>query len=251
MVRTRVNISLHPLATRHKSNKNWLRYLIWAGVAGTAYANQRHFRLPTTWVPHLTGNTFSLLLPELYRLVDHTLHLEERWPPQKHPTWGALLATFRQIVVENPDYLDYVAPAALAYIVSHPRFNIYRGDWGAIRVAGFGLDSIPHSSTAFALTNLMLDTIETLHSQTPSTSGLAPVLQWIEKNKFLVTGAVLAGLTIAYEYGEYRIRQVELEATHYDESRVNMIWSLQDCIFDSLSNAIGWLTAIWRRRPRP
>ena len=217
-------------------------------MAGTAYANHRHFRLPTTWVPHLTGNTLALLLPELYRLVDHTLHLEERWPRAEHPTWGPLLATLRELVVENPDYLDYVAPAALAYIVSHPRFNIYRGAWGELRLAGFGLDSIPHGSTAFALTNLLLDAIETLHDQTPPASVLAPWLRRLDENKILVSGLVLAGLTLLYEYGEYRIRQAELAATNYDESQVNMIWSLQDSIFDALSNALGWLTAIWRRR---
>jgi hypothetical protein len=227
--------------------KDYLRYAIWLGLAGTAEANRRHFGLATTWVPHLLGNSVALLLPELCRIADHLFQLDVRLDADQHPTAAALYACVKQLVLENMDYVDYVAPAALAYIVSHPRFNIYRGDWGELKLAGFGLDSIPHSTTAYAISELIYDSIEALERNTTAEIPLRPYVAWAAAHKTLVAGTIMAVLTLAYELGEYLIRQSELKARNYDESQINMMWSFRNTVYDVLSNGVGWAMATLRR----
>lgn len=224
-----------------------MRYAIWLTLAYTANANRRHFRLPTTWVPHLAGNSISLLLPEIYRLIDGLVDLEEAFHPERHPTASALRHTIEHLVVDNPDYVEYVASAALAYCVSHPNFNIYRGEWAELKIAGFGLDTIPHATTAYALARLIYDAIDTLEHHLPRSEPLHAYARWAKAHQAVVAGAVLAVLTLGYEAGEYLMRESELEARDHDVSQINMMWSFKDSVFDALSNTIGWALATVRR----
>jgi hypothetical protein len=214
-------------------------------VAGTAYANHRHFRLVTAWLPHLLGNTVSLLLPEWYGLARR---LGLPGPSANGSSWGTLQRSFEQLVPENPDYVAYVAPAALGYIVSHPNFNIYRGEWGELSFLGFGLDSLPHGATAYGLSNLVYDTVETVETQAQPEAAIQPPADWLARHKHLIAGAVLAGLSFLYEAAEYLIHESELKARHNDPSQINLVWGVQDTIFDLLSNAIGWALAAWKHR---
>lgn len=228
--------------------KDYLRYAVWLSLVSAANANRRHFSLATTWVPHLLFNSATLLFPEIYRGVDSLFHLSERLSTDQRSTWSALHATFGQLVLDNPDYIDYIAPATLAYIVSQPRFNIYRGGWAELDLFGFGLDSIPHSSTSYAFSNLIYDIIETLEGNTSANMSIRPYVKWAVTHKVLATGATIAGLTLAYEIGEYLIHKSELKARDHDVSRINMMWSLRDSVFDGVSNAIGWTLATLRRQ---
>jgi hypothetical protein len=234
-----------PGFSRKCKSKDYLRYFIWLALANTAKANHRRFGMATTWVPHLLGNSIALLLPEIYQVVDQLFDLGNRLEP--HPDLSALLASFEQLVRDNPNYVDYVAPAALAYVVSHPRFNIYRGEWGDLNLLGFGLDSIPHSMTAYALSKLVYDTIETVEANLQADMLVWPPVKWMANHKDLVSGAVIALLTLGYETSEYLIYKAELRARDHDISQINMMWSLRDTIFDVLSNCIGWAVAAWLR----
>lgn len=216
-------------------------------MVGTANANRRYFGLATTWVPHLLGNTAALLLPEIYGLVAGALRLTDRLEVEQHSSWSALHQSLEQLARDNPDYLDYVAPAALAYIVSHPHFNIYRGKWGEFNILGFGLDSIPHTTTAYALSNLLYDTVEIVAAKVRPDMPLEPPVRWLAARKHLFTAGVILFLTLIYETSEYLIQQSELKARDYDPSRINMMWSVKDTIFDALSNGLGWAWAAWRR----
>lgn len=227
--------------------KTYLRYAIWLAVLHTANANRRHFGLTTTWLPHLLGNTAALLLPEIYQLVFKKLGFDHFFGVAKNPTVSALQQSFEQLAPDNPDYLDYVAPVALAYIVSHPRFNIYRGKWGELNVLGFGLDSIPHCTTAYALSNLVYDTVETVAANAALDMPLQRPTKSLAAHKHLVTAGILASLTLIYETSEYLIHKSELRARNNDISRINMMWSVKDTVFDVLSNGIGWALAAWRR----
>jgi hypothetical protein len=238
------SVTLHESASRGKW-KQFLRYFIWLAVVGVAVANRRHFGLVTAWLPHLLGNSISLLLPELYTLV-RRLFLPAR--PAPCSSWGALQRSFEQLVPENPDYVDYVAPVALAYIVSHPQFNIYRGEWGEWSLLGFGLDSLPHGATAYTLSNMVYDTVETVAVQTQPEMAIQPPTRWLARHKHLVSGGVLAFLTLVYETGEYIIHRSELKARDNDASQINLVWGIQDTFFDVLSNAIGWAISAWRHR---
>jgi hypothetical protein len=237
-----------PASAGRGKSKQLLRYLLWLGVAGTAYANRRHFGLTTAWLPHLLGNTVSLLLPELYTLA-RRLFLPA--PNGRPSSWGALQRSFEQLVPENPDYIDYVAPAALAYIVSHPNFNIYRGEMGELSFLGFGLDSLPHGATAYGLSNLVYDTVETVEAQAPPETALHPPANWLARRKHLAAGGVLTLLSFLYETGEYIIHRSELKARNNDPSQINLVWGVKDTIFDLLSNIIGWAIAAWRRSVKP
>ncbi len=112
---------------------------------------------------------------------------------------------------------------------------------------GFGLDSIPHAATAYALSVLLYDALEVLDRQTPPNAAIAPYVRQAAGSPVFVVGATMAFLTIAYETGEYLIHKSELQARDYDRSRINMMWSLKDSVFDGLSNAVGWLFATLRR----
>lgn len=232
---------------RHRRLKNAARYGVWLALAYTANANRRHFGLATTWVPHLVGNSVALFLPELLGLFDRMFRLADRLPPERYPTAAALRRTAQDVVVDNPDYVGYVAPAALAYVVSHPQFNIYRGSWGEKSFLGFGYDSIPHSTTAFALSNLAYDTIAAAARHTPPRALIYPPVKAVAARRTLVVAAFLAGLTLFYEMSEYIIYRSELEARDHDISQINMMWSVKDTVFDVLSNTIGWALAVLRR----
>src|SRR6476661_7137632 len=154
-----------------------LRYLILASVAYTANANRKHFGLATTWVIHLTGNGIALLLPDILRLVDRIT------PPGDSPDSKVdrLRAFLNEVVVENPAYVGYVAPVALAYTVSHPQFNIYSGAIGAKRVLGFGADSIPHSAAGFSLTSLVNRMVEAAPSYVPGSTRLGRTVRTLAR----------------------------------------------------------------------
>lgn len=230
--------------------KTAVRYGLWLVLAATANANRRHFGLTTTWLPHLLGNSVALFLPEIYRLFDRGLKVEERLPADRYPTMAALRLSLEDVVGDNPDYVDYVAPAALAYIVSHPHFNIYRGSWGEKNILGFGFDSIPHSTTAYALSNLAYDSLDAVNRHTPANVVIAPAVKFAAKHKIAVVGMILGGLTLFYETSEFLIHRAELKARDNDVSQINMMWSFKDTVYDILSNTIGWAAATYFRRGR-
>lgn len=225
-----------------------MRYLLWLGLVGTAYANQRKYHMTTTWLPHFAGNTLALLFPELFRALDALLSLDRRLGEAESGLWTTLRATLDQVILKNPAYVEYIAPITLAYIVSHPRFNIYRGAWAELRFLGFGLDSIPHSASAFTISSFLYDAIDALQQNLPPDSSIASVVRWIAGHATLTVGATLGLLTFLYESGEYSIHRHELQVRHNDPSQINMMWDPVDTFFDVLSNTAGWAFATLRRR---
>lgn len=226
-----------------------LRYALWLGVLNTANANRKFFGLPTTWVFHVTLDSFILFLPEILQALDQVIPPDEG-AGQKHGLGETVRATLREAVVDNPNYALYVAPVALAYIVSHPKFNIYKGDYAKIRFLGFGLDAIPHSLTAFTFTNLMIDTLAAFRRHTPASARWWSLAERAEEQAGNIAGGFLIGASALYETGEYAIHEEELRETHGDESKINLVWSAKDTFFDVLSNALGWLAAVMVRRRR-
>ena len=219
-----------------------LRYALWLGVVNTANANRKFFGLPTTWVFHLTLNSFILFLPEIVRGTNRLLQLDAR-SRQKRGFVTTLQGTIQDAVVDNPNYAFYVAPVALAYMVSHPHFNIYKGSLADIRLFGFGLDAIPHSTTAFAFSLLVMDTLDAFARNTPRDASWRPLAESVDKHSEALAGALLIGASALYEGGEYAIHNEELRETGGDESKINLVWSAQDTIFDLMSNTLGWLVA--------
>lgn len=212
-----------------------LRYALLGGVALTAEANRRHYRMATTWLPHLLIDSLALLLPDLVR---GPLGRAERGP-------GAAL---RALVCDNPRYALYVLPLAAGYLTSSPRFNIYKGELGRLRLGGFGLDALPHSATAFALTALVGDAAEQAARHCRGDDPLAELAAWGQRHPALLAGLLLALATLLWETGEYRIYRHELGRRGSREA-INMQWSAEDTLFDCLSNALGWAAAAaWRRR---
>jgi hypothetical protein len=232
-----------------RKDRKLLRYALWLGVAGTAYANRKHFGLPTTWVFHLTLNSLFLFLPEIVRGSNRALNLEAR-AKRREDFVSTAYGTIQDAVVENPNYGFYVAPVALAYMVSHPRFNIYKGAWSELRLLGFGLDALPHSLTAFAFTRLMMDTLAAFRRHTPRDASWRALADHADENSDTIAGALLIGASTLYESGEYAIHQEEMRETGGDESRINLMWSAQDTLFDLLSNALGWVAAVALRHPK-
>lgn len=231
-----------------RNDRDLLRYALWLGVLSTAKANQEYFGLPTTWVFHLTLNSLLLFLPEIVRGTERVLDLDAR-ARQKRDFVSTAYGTLEDAVVENPNYTLYVAPVALAYMVSHPRFNIYKGEWSKLRLFGFGLDALPHALTAFAFTRLMMDTLAAFRHHTPREAAWRSLAEDADEKSGVIAGALLIGASALYESGEYAIHQEELRETGGDESRINLIWSAQDTLFDLLSNALGWLAAVALRPP--
>jgi hypothetical protein len=227
-----------------------LRYALWLGVVGTANANRKFYGLPTTWVVHLTLDSFILFLPELYRGAANVLRLDQR--AHAHPGFiSAAHDTMQDAVVDNPNYALYVAPVALAYIVSQPQFNIYKGNLAKLRLFGFGLDAIPHSTTAFAFTNLMMDALAAFRKHAPVNAKWYPLAEYADQHSAFLAGALLASASVLYESGEYAIHEEELRETDGDVNKINLVWSVQDTLFDLMSNAMGWLAAtLWRTRRR-
>lgn len=211
------------------------RYALWLAVALTADANRRHYHMQTTWLPHLLTNSLSLLLPDALRLI-----LPHRKPRNE----------IEQIMIrmarDNDDYVLYVAPLAAGYILSHPRFNIYKGDWAEIRMGGFGLDALPHTATATAATLLAYDSVRVAAEADKSNSLIGRLLDWGQAHPALFSFAALAALTAFWEYGEYRVHKLEL-AQRGDMKLINMQWSVEDTRRDVLSNFLGWLLGVLLR----
>ncbi|MBN8636460.1 MAG: hypothetical protein J0M07_14120 [Anaerolineae bacterium] len=220
-----------------RRHQNLLRYGLWLLVAQTAFANRQHYRLVTTWLPHLLTNSLSLLLPDALRLIFSS----------RHRSRNLIEATLLTMVRDNPRYAVYVAPLALGYIVSHPRFNIYKGKMGDLRVAGVGLDAIPHTATAFAFSALAADTVDTMGSHANYAGLLAALLRRSQQSPELISLTLLALITLNWEYGEYQMQQYEL-ARVSDPTAINMQWTPADTARDVISNFLGWLLAmLWRR----
>lgn len=212
-----------------------LRYALWGAVAFTAATKRQEYRMPSAWLPHTLMNSLTLLLPDAARLIF-------RRKPRNF---------VEQIVVEvvrdNANYVGYVAPLALGYVLSHPRFNIYKGKLAKIRLAGFGLDAIPHSATAGGLTWLICDTAD---AAAKTHAGIITRLaRWSTRNNGLVSLTAVAGVTTAWEYAEYRVHAMELAAVG-DEEKINMQWSPDDTVRDIKANVIGWGTALLLRSLR-
>ncbi len=226
------------LEKSYPTARDFLRYGLWLLVALTAAANRREYRMQTTWLPHLLTNSLSLLLPDVVRGL----------LPRRAQARNLVEETLVKMVRDNQDYAVYVAPLAVGYITSHPRFNIYKGKWGEMQFAGFGLDSIPHSATAFALTGLVCDTLRVMGQQDRFDSTLARALRWGNQRRAVVSLGVLALVTFWWEYGEYRVHNYEM-SQRGDVTQINMQWSAADTVRDVRSNLLGWLVAmIWQGR---
>ncbi len=215
------------------------RYAVWGVLAATADANRREYRMTTTWLPHLVVNSISLLLPDALCLL----------VPAKRKPNNLVEAVMDDMVRDNPKYVTYVFPLAAGYILSHPRFNIFKGDMGDIRIGGLGLDAIPHSATGFALTALVHDTLETAAEiQPPSTSPLSRLIHTLNRRPALVSLGILSALTFFWEYGEYSVHQHELELRDGDITKINMMWSAEDTARDVVANFLGWAAALVLKR---
>ena len=211
-----------------------LRYGIWGVLAATADANRREYHMSTTWLPHLVVNSIALLLPDAMRLLI----------PAKHKPDNLVEGVMDEMVRGNPRYVTYVFPLAAGYILSHPRFNIFKGDMAEIRVAGLGLDAIPHGATGFALTALVQDTLETACEIEPKKNGLfARFVHACNAKPALISFGILSLLTFFWEYGEYRVHAHELELQGGDISKINMMWSADDTARDVVANFLGWAVA--------
>jgi hypothetical protein len=226
-----------------------LRYALWLGVINTANANRKYFGLPTTWVFHSAINSFILFFPEILQGTNKLLGLDER-AKLKQDLITTVHKTLQETVVNNPNYALYVSPVALAYIVSHPQFNIYKGDFAEIRFLGFGLDAIPHSLTAFTFTHLMVDTLASFRRNTPIDAPWRQLAETADEHSTAVAGGLLVGASTLYEAGEYAIHNEELRETGGDESKINLVWSATDTVFDIMSNTLGWLAAALLGPPR-
>lgn len=218
-----------------------LRYGLWCAAALTARANRRHYRMPTTWLPHLALNTAALLLPDLLRLAGANTE-----PRDGDGPLALARGVLARVALDNPAYVWYIAPFTAGYLTSHPQFDIYKGDMGRLRLAGFGLDAIPHTLTAAALTLLAGDTLRAA-ADAAGDGPASRVLQAAAGRRPAATGLLLALLTLAWETGEWLALRYELE--HCPEpGLVNMQWSVPDMLRDCAANAAGWAAACALRR---
>jgi hypothetical protein len=223
-----------------------LRYGLWCGILATAEGNRREYHLTTTWLPHLITNTISLLLPDAYRLIGHATPALRHGRSKQSELWQVVDGTLMTMLCDNPAYVLYVAPLALGYLLSSPWLNIYKGDLAEKQLAGFGLDALPHTMTAFALTVLTTDTARVIGEQSSSTAGLAELGGLIDQHQTLISVLVLVAATIIWELGEHRIYRYEL-ARRGSREQINMQWSVRDMAYDCAANVIGWLLATgWR-----
>ncbi len=217
-----------------------LRYGLWAAVAATAARNRKEYGVPTAWLTHLAGNTFTLFLPELLRLVPVPTDGNSRGTT----TFDALLRTLDLRARQDPNYAVYVAPLALGFIFSHPDYSIYHGPWAERNVLGFRADSIPHSTAAYALARLISESLLSLHEELPASSPLAQPVSWAAGHvDAIAVGSVLL-VTLIWEVSEYLAQAAEMAATGKSAEEVNMQWSVPDAITDTISNAAGLLAAI-------
>jgi hypothetical protein len=221
-----------------------LRYGLWTAVLTTALRNRKEYGVPTAWLTHLAGNTVTLLLPDLVRLLPQHIFTKTDGLP------GALLRTVRQRVSEDPSYAGYAAPLALGFIASHPDYSIYHGRWGELSFFGFGLDSVPHMSAAYALARLLSETMLTLEHELPREHGLCEPVQDLARQVDVLAALAVLVVTITWEVSEYLAHKAELEATGRAPDEINMQWSLTDAITDTISNALGLGTALLVGRAR-
>lgn len=227
------------------------RYGLWCGIVVTAEGNRREYHMATTWLPHLATNTLSLLLPDIYRLmIRRKRGSSTRAPdrPQSLPreVRDLIGATLTTMLCDRPGYVLYVTPLAFGYLLSGPWLNIYKGALAKKRLFGFGLDALPHATTAFALTALVRDTARTIGELSASTRFLGAYGSQIERHQTGLSAIALALATLAWELGEHRIYQYEL-AKRGSLERINMQWSVADAAYDCAANVIGWLLATaWR-----
>ncbi|MDP9316130.1 MAG: hypothetical protein M3R24_35625 [Chloroflexota bacterium] len=219
-----------------------LRYGLWLAVAGTAYRNRKEYGVPTAWLTHLVGNTITLLLPEWLRLLQHLTAVTSM------PGVEPVVRTLDQRVRHDPRYAGYVAPLALGFVASHPSYSIYHGRWAERTILGFGIDSLPHASAAYALARLLSQTLLTLDAELPPHHPLAPLTRRAVPQVDLLAAAAVALVTLVWEVSEYQAHQAELNATGRDAAEINMQWSWPDAITDSISNLAGLLAAIMVRR---
>ena len=213
-----------------------IRYGLWLGVAATARANRRQYGMPTTWVPHLVLNTVALMLPELYALATRAAH--------GRPASGvrAVAAQAVESLVQDAgQYVVCVAPFTAGYLLSNPHFDIYKGELGELRMAGFGLDAIPHCATATGVCLLIADALPAAAAAAPATP-FGNLLRRAAQNPLRASGVVLAALTAFWETGEYMAYRYEI-GVQGEAGRINMVWSPVDTLRDCLANALGWSIA--------
>jgi hypothetical protein len=218
-----------------------LRYGMWLAVAVTARRNRREYGVPTAWLTHLAGNTLTLFLPDALGLLRRSGFA---MPAEVQP----LLRTLHRRVCDDPAYAAYVAPLALGFVASHPDYSIYHGRWAERTVLGFGIDSVPHGSAAYALARLTGKTLQTLHDELPPDHALARSAAVAARHADAISAAIVIGVTLVWEISEYLAHQAEVDRTGRDPREVNMQWTLPDAITDSLSNIGGLLAAIAMRR---
>jgi hypothetical protein len=223
-----------------------IRYGLWCGIIVTADGNRRQYGMKTTWLPHLLMNSITLLLPDAYRRLA-VLEPEEPQPASLPDELRQIAhRTVTAMVCNNPHYVTYVAPLAFGYLLSSPWFNIYKGRLADIKIAGFGLDALPHTTTAFALCALVCDTVRAA-AESATSPVLRSALRWSNDHYALVSAIALALATLVWEYGEYHIYQHEMQQRGSRE-HINMQWSLSDALHDCAANTIGWAAAmVWRR----
>lgn len=220
------------------------RYALLAGVAATAEANRRHYHMRTTWLPHLALNAAALLLPDLLRRALPSASQGRGSLP------SALAAAAREIACERPAYAAYAAPLAAGYMLSHPQFNIYKGAWGEMRLAGLGFDALPHAAAGFALSATAMDAASALDRHLAPSAAGAGAAGWAARHRAITALAGLAAVTALWELAEYWTHRYEL-AQRGDASAINMQWSVEDTVGDVLANLLGWLAAaFWRGRRR-
>lgn len=221
------------------------RGALWLLLMETVRANRRHYpTLPTAWLPHGLGNSLALWAPELLARAEQQGALPH-WCAV-HPTRAALYKMVGTLCRDNPAWGLYVGPAALGYILSHPRFNIYQGEMGTWRALGFGLDALPHALTAFALTLMVEEALDVL-----AQGSLR--LRWLRalaRRPALGSALALTLLSLIWEAGEYLMQQDELRRTGGAWEEINMKWDIEDMGRDFVANAIGWaLARAWQARP--
>lgn len=218
--------------------RDMLRYALWALMAQTAYANRQHYHMVTTWLPHFLTNTAALLLPDVLRRVFSKTH------QPRNIVEETLIAAVR----DNPSYASQIAPLTLGYIISHPRFNIYKGELAQLRFGGLGLDAIPHGVTAFTLSSLIMETLTTIQQRNCYTGLLADLARWGSRKPALTTFGLLALLTAFWESGEYRIYRYEM-LIRGNLDAINMQWSRADTARDIATNMLCCLAALrWHQR---
>lgn len=225
-----------------------VRYGLWLALTETAMENRREYRMATTWLPHFVIDSIALLLPDVVRLLGgknrRGLTLATVNGAVANTSDAQVITdTMSAMTLDNPAYAAYVAPVALGYIVSHPKFNIYKGDMADIRIAGLGLDAIPHGATAFTMVSLTLDTLDYAANIVKPHNRLYSLIKWAAEHKTLLTGGVLVGATFIWELGEYRIHVYELKKNNNDITKINMMWDIDDTIRDCIANTLGWAIA--------